>query len=207
MPPDPRLAAERYRRHAARYDESCARTQPLRREAIDALGLRGGETVLDAGSGTGMSFAWIEEQIGPEGRLVGIELSPDMMRRARDKVDASGYRNVTLIESTVEEAAIPAPLDAVLVFYAHDITRSARALDNVFRHARRGARVVVAGMKLFPWWAFPLNAFALAKAYPYMTTFGGLRRPWDLLARRVPDLRVRSTQLGMGFIAWGHVHG
>jgi hypothetical protein len=67
--------------------------------------------------------------------------------------------------------------------------------------------VAAAGMKLFPWWLAPLNLYALAKARPYMTTFAGLARPWELLAEYVPGLAVSATQLGMGYIAHGTCPG
>ena len=203
--PDPAIARERYRDHAAGYDASCGRTEPLRRDTVAALNLEPGDAVLDAASGTGMSFGLLQER--RIGRLLGIELSPEMMALAHDKVDAAGWDNVTLIESTVENATIPYELDAVLCFYTHDVMRSEAALDAIFARAKPGARVAVAGMKLFPWWLGALNLYALAKAQPYMTTFEGLRAPWSLLQKRVPDLSIRSTQFGMGYIAHGTFAG
>lgn len=203
--PDPSIARERYRDHAAGYDASCRRTEPLRRATVAALQLQPGDVVLDAGSGTGMSFGLLQQR--RVGKLLGIELSPDMMALAHEKVDAAGWSNVTLLESTIEGAAIPYPLDAVLCFYTHDVMRSEASLDTIFAHTKPGARVAVAGMKLFPWWLGALNLYALAKAKPYMTTFEGLRAPWSLLQQRVPNLRVRSTQFGMGYIAHGTFPG
>jgi demethylmenaquinone methyltransferase/2-methoxy-6-polyprenyl-1,4-benzoquinol methylase len=203
MPPDPERARRRYRRHADGYDASCRRTQPLRREAVAMLRLEPGDTVLDVGSGTGLSFELLEERVGPAGRVVGVELSPEMMAHARAKVSAAGWDNVVLHETTVEAAPLPADIDAILCFYTHDVMRSEQALERVFARARPGARVVVAGMKLFPWYLGLLNVYALAKAWPYMTTFEGLARPWSHVLRWVPNLEVKPTQLGMGYIAAG----
>lgn len=200
----PQVVISRYRRHAAGYDATCGRTQPFRCEAVARLGLREGDVVLDAASGTGMSFSLLRERVGVSGRVIGIELSPDMLALAEQKVARAGWSNVEAIEGALETADIPAPLDAVLCFYTHDVMRSKRALANIFSKTKPGARVAVAGMKAFPWWMAPLNAYTLAKAYPYMTTFEGLREPWDRLAHYVPDLSVRTTQLGMGYIAHGH---
>ena len=205
--PRPDLAVARYRKLAAGYDASATRTMPLRRRAIGLLKLRPGDTVLDAACGTGLSFPLIQETIGPSGRLVGVELSPDMMRLARERVAQAGWTNVTLIEAPMEKAAVPFPLDAILLNYTHDVLRSPLALLRIFRDAKPGARVAAAGMKLFPWWLAPLNLYALAKARPYMTTFEGLARPWDLLAKYVPGLKVSATQLGMGYIAHGTCPG
>ena len=197
------LTVARYRRHADGYDATCKRTQPFRYEAVDRLRLKEGDVVLDAACGTGMSLPLLADAVGATGRVIGIELSPDMLRLARDKVTRHGWTNVTLLEGALEDAPIPANLDAVLCFYTHDVMRSRAALDNIFASAKPEAPVAVAGMKAFPWWTGVANLFTLVKAYPYMTTFEGLFRPWSLLEHYVPRLSVRTTQLGMGYIAHG----
>jgi demethylmenaquinone methyltransferase/2-methoxy-6-polyprenyl-1,4-benzoquinol methylase len=205
--PRPDVAIECYRRHAAGYDASALRTMPLRRRVVGLLRLRPGDAVLDVACGTGLSFPLIQEAIGPGGRLLGVEASPEMMARARERVEQAGWGNVTLVEAPMEQARPPFPLDAILFNYTHDVLRSPLALLGIFSAARPGARVAAAGMKLFPWWLAPLNLYALAKARPYMTTFEGLARPWDLLAQYVPGLAVTPTQLGMGYLAHGTCPG
>jgi hypothetical protein len=110
---------------------------------------------------------------------------------------------VTLLESPVEDAALPGRVEALLFNFVHDVLQSPAALARLFAAAAPGARVACQGMKLFPWWAAPLNLFVLAKARPYMTTFRGLARPWTALAPYVPRLERETTMLGMGYIAWG----
>jgi demethylmenaquinone methyltransferase/2-methoxy-6-polyprenyl-1,4-benzoquinol methylase len=200
---NPKRTIARYREHAPRYDASCSRTQRLRIETVARLGLSPGDVVLDAASGTGMSFPLLRECVGDTGRVIGVELSPDMLRLSQQKVQRAGWQNMSLIESALEDAAIPDGLDAVLCFYTHDVMRSERALERIFARTRPGAAVAVAGMKAFPWWLTVANLYMMYKARPYMNTFEGLRKPWDLLQRYVPRLSLRSTQFGMGYIAYG----
>ena len=197
-------AIRKYRRHAAGYDATTRRTEPNRRRTIARLALGPGDTVLDVGCGTGLSFPILEAAIGLEGRLVGIEQSPDMLALARRRVAQAGWDNVTLVQCPVEAAEIPFRLDAVLLHFAHDVLRSPGALDNIFRAARPGARVAAAGMKYLTWWAAPANLYILLKAWPYVTTFEGLGRPWSLLQERyVRDLSIEPVFWGGGFIAHG----
>src|SRR5437867_4600689 len=84
------LAIAKYRKHAARYDSTTRRTEPLRRRTIGHLRLRPGDAVLDVACGTGLSFALIQKEIGASGKLIGIEQCPQMMERARRRANAGG---------------------------------------------------------------------------------------------------------------------
>jgi len=203
--PDPQLAIARYRAHAPGYDASAARTMALRRRTVAKLALEPGQTVLDVACGTGLSFGLLREGVGASGRIIGVELSPDMLALARERCAREGWGNVTLIESAMETAEIPGPLDAILFHFTHDVLRSPAALGRILSAARPGARVAVAGMKLAPWWLAPANLVVRAKARPYMTTLEGLRRPWDLLEGHLATFARESVLYGTGYIGWGVV--
>jgi demethylmenaquinone methyltransferase/2-methoxy-6-polyprenyl-1,4-benzoquinol methylase len=199
--PNPALALAHYRALAPRYDEATWMMEPLRRRAIDRLRLLPGDTVLDVACGTGKSFALIEEQIGPQGRLIGIDQSPDMLAIARARVERAGWRNVQLVESAVERAELPGRADAALFVYAHDVLQSAAALDRLFAQLRPGAHVASAGMKFFPWWLAPLNLLVLAKARGYATALAGFRRPWRRLEHYAGRLAVEPLYGGLAYVA------
>jgi demethylmenaquinone methyltransferase/2-methoxy-6-polyprenyl-1,4-benzoquinol methylase len=201
--PDPQLAIARYRAHAPGYDASATRTMALRRRTVARLALQPGQTVLDVACGTGLSFPLLQAGVGEAGRIVGVELSPDMLALARGRCAREGWRNVALIESAMETVEIPGPVDAILFNFTHDVLRSARALERIFAAARPGARIAVAGMKLAPWWMAPANLIVRAQARPYMTTFEGLARPWDLLERHLAGFERESVLFGTGYIGWG----
>jgi len=201
--PDPQLAIARYRAHAPGYDASAARTMALRRRTVAKLELRSGEAVLDVACGTGLSFPLLREGVGETGRIVGVELSPDMLALARERCVREGWRNVTLIESAMETADLQGPVDAILFNFTHDVLRSPAALERILAAARPGTRVAVAGMKLAPWWLAPLNAVVRAQARPYMTTLEGLARPWDLLEAYLEGFERESVLFGTGYIGWG----
>ncbi len=201
--PDAQRAIAKYRARAAGYDASAANTMDLRRRTVALLGLQPGETVLDVACGTGLSFELLAGAVGAQGRVIGVELSPEMAAQARRRIDARGWGRVELIEAPMESAHIDAPLDAVLFNYTHDVLRSPAALDNIFRHPRPGARVALAGIKHPPWWLFPARLWRLLKARPYVTTFEGLDRPWSLVAQRVRGLEVTPVMFGTNYIAHG----
>lgn len=203
--PNRERARAMYRRHAGTYDRlgRIRLAESVRRQAVDLLALKPGDVVLDVACGTGLSFPLIEERIRPEGRLIGVDLSADMLAKARERVAEAAWQNVTLIEAPVDEAAIPVQVDAVFFHFTHDVMRSRAALENVFRQAKPGARVVSAGGKWAPWWRAPVNLVMWRISRRYITTFEGFGRPWSHLERFVPNLRIKPVLFGAGFIAWG----
>jgi len=203
--PDPGRARALYRAHASGYDASARRTMRLRRRVISLLALQSGQTVLDVACGTGLSFAWLREGVGESGRVIGVELSPEMLRLARARCEREGWRNVTLIESDMAAVDIPGRLDAILFNFAHDVIQSPRALARIFAAARPGATVAVAGMKYPPWWLAPLNPWVRSRARPYMTTFAGLEAPWRPLLEYLEPFEWQSIHFTTGYIGHGTV--
>src|SRR5688500_687888 len=110
--PDAAEAIEQYRRAAPGYDHHMRRFSRWQRLAVERLELRSGETVIDVACGTGLNFPVLEERIGPEGKVIGIDLSPAMLAIARQRVDAAGWGNVELIEASVDRAHLRELADA-----------------------------------------------------------------------------------------------
>lgn len=105
-----------YGRWARAYDWLC-RLLPgldgLRRRAVDALALSSGDTVVELGCGTGANLPHLRDAVGSRGSVVGVDLTPGMLDRARSRVERAGWRNVHVVRG---DAATPpvAGVDAVL---------------------------------------------------------------------------------------------
>lgn len=196
-----------YRSKAAGYDASAHATMPLRRRTVALLKLQAGDTVLDVGAGTGLSYALLRAGVGAGGRVFAFEQSPEMFELARARVARHGWANVWHANAAAETVALPALADAVLFNYTHDICRTPAALANIFRQVKPGARIAMAGMKFFPWWTGPLNLLAWLKNRPYNAKPADLWKPWRLVAARCDGFEWQSTQWGMGYIAQGIYRG
>lgn len=202
---DHQPALEQYRKRATVYDLELAAFEPIRRSAITRLRLAPGDTVVDTGCGTGLSFALLQDAIGPRGRIVGIEQCPEMLDKARARVAQQGWTNVTLLNAPAEDAAIPVHADVALFHFTHDILRSRAAMDNVLKSLKPGAHVVATGLQWAAPWAWPTNCFVLMAAMHSVTSMEGLEQPWSLLAEHVGQLEVSTTLLGGVYIASGTV--
>jgi ubiquinone/menaquinone biosynthesis C-methylase UbiE len=202
--PDRETALEQYRRRAGVYDLELAFFEPIRRRAIASLGLRPGEVVLDVGCGTGLSLALLRQGVGPRGRVVGIEQSPEMIEQARRRVTRARWSRVTLIRSPVESADIPFRADAALFHFTHDILRRPESIANVLSRLKPGGRVVASGLKwVAPGLTWAVNLLVLPAALRSVTSLDGMDQPWRLLRDQLGQMSVETVLLGGAYIARG----
>ena len=201
--PNLSVSQAQYRRRAAVYDGELAPFEPVRAEAIDKLALHAGETVIDVGCGTGLSFERLEQGVGPRGRVVGVEPCPEMMAQANERVAKHRWRNVELLTASAAAASLHGKADAALFHFTHDVLRDPAAIANVLVHLKPGARVVAAGLQWAPPWMWPVNGFVWAAGMYSLTSFEGLGRPWDRLAEHLQDIHVDTAMLGGVYIASG----
>jgi ubiquinone/menaquinone biosynthesis C-methylase UbiE len=207
--PDRGRAVDLYRAAAAGYDRAVSGrlVERYRRRAIDRLWLASGDSVLDVACGTGANFATLADRVGPTGRVVGVDLSPDMLAIAAERVRRMGSDNVTLIEGPVEDAELPGEFEGALFSLTHDVLQSKAALDNVFTHLRRGGRVAAFGAKWAAAWNLPVNVYVRRISRRYVTTFEGFEAPWRNLAEYLDSLSVDEVALGGAYIASGVASG
>lgn len=205
--PDRMVALDQYRRRASVYDLELLLFEPVRRQALAWLAPNAGDTVIDVGCGTGLSFEALHRAVGGRGRLIGIEQSPEMIDKARQRVQRHGWRNVTLLNTPAEDADIPGPADAVLLHFTHDVLQNEAALANVLRHLKPGATVVACGLKWAPAWALPVNLFVWPAALRSVSSLAGLHQPWRLLARLLGEPELRYTLGGGVYLARLRVPG
>ncbi|WP_310566677.1 class I SAM-dependent methyltransferase [Hydrogenophaga sp.] len=194
-----------YRARAADYDDELRPFEPLREAAIERLQLQTGQTVLDVGCGTGLSFAPLLQRLGPRGRIVGIEPCPDMLAHARARLGPAQRPQVKLVQASAQAARWRGQADAALLHFTHDIVRHPAALDQVFAHLKPGARVVATGLQWAPPWAVSVNAFVLGAALYSISSLEGLDRPWSGLEDRLDGFEVTPEWMGGVYIASGTV--
>ena len=208
MPADAGRSVADYRAIAAKYDHATRRINGVRRDAVAALKLQPGETVMDVGCGSGFSFGPILEAIGPLGTVLAFDHSPELLRIAESRVAEAGWENVVLLESTAEAVQFGGPkADALLFSYVHDVMQSEPALDNLLAQAAPGARVALCGTKLWPWWGWPVNAYLHYTHRRYITRREeNFHRPWAKLEKRLGDFKVEVRwPPGWRYVATGTV--
>jgi ubiquinone/menaquinone biosynthesis C-methylase UbiE len=73
--------------------------RPFRTRSLEALPASAGASVLDLACGTGQNFSFLAGRIGAQGKIIGVDVSSGMLRRAACRVKRSGLANVILLQT------------------------------------------------------------------------------------------------------------
>ncbi len=73
---------------------------------IDHLALQPGETVVDLGSGAGIDVFLAADRVGPKGRVIGVDMTPEMLERARRNAAKAGIANAEFREGRLENLPV-----------------------------------------------------------------------------------------------------
>ncbi|MGB7406627.1 MAG: class I SAM-dependent methyltransferase [Pacificimonas sp.] len=157
-----------------------------RRCMMDALKLQSGDTVVDLCCGSGQNFADLEDRVGRNGRIVGVDISGNMLALARERVEKQGWRNVELVEADVESFRLPPDTAAVISTFGLDIVPDVDpVVEDIAAQMPDGARLGLLGSKEPAGWPDWLVEFGMC-----------LNRPFDIerhhLAIR-PDLAAAAS--------------
>jgi demethylmenaquinone methyltransferase/2-methoxy-6-polyprenyl-1,4-benzoquinol methylase len=189
-----------------------------RRLAVEATGLRAGDSVIDAACGTGKLSGALAERVGPFGRVVGVDLSPAMVERARhanpDLIQLD-FKVGNALHLPAEDGAFDA---ATIGFGLRNLADFEAGFRELRRVVRPGGRVVCLELSMprpkiwgrvyhaiFRRTA-PLlgSAFRRRRAYQYLPeSLAGFPQPDQLAAtmRRAGLVDVSFRRLALGAVA------
>lgn len=186
-----------YRRRAPHYDGALrllraagVRDTRYRTRAVEHLELRPGDTAVDLGCGTGLNFSHLLARVGPEGRLIGVDLTDAMLAEATARVAGAGWENVSLVESDFADFEFSTGVAGIVSTFALTLSP---AFDDVIRRGaealRDGGRFAIVDLKEPERWPRWLVRFAAWTQKPFGVSLELARRhPWESIRRHLHEV-------------------
>ena len=173
-PIDKQEVIKSYRRRAQKYDITVRlfdifawfgfNISGWRKEAISKLNLKSGDTVIDIGCGTGLNFPFLYQAVGQKGKIIGVDLSVEMLAEARQRAASNQWDNVQLECVDASEFEFPKSVAAVLSTYAMTLVPDCgHVVINACESLSPNGRLVVLDMawpRYCPLWAAHSILFA-----------------------------------------------
>ncbi|MFQ6021093.1 MAG: class I SAM-dependent methyltransferase [Acidiferrobacterales bacterium] len=201
-----------YQKHAKIYDLAVCfyyligmRIGHWRRLAVAALVLRPGDTVVEIGCGTGLNFALLEQSVGGEGKIIGVDISEAMLERARERSRSAGWHNVELVCCAAADYRFPQGVDGIL---STGVLNYEPEFDKVIEQGAKalapGRRGVVLDYKMPNNWLRHLAPLFVALGHLYGVSLALMdRHPWESVQRHLRQTRMREFYGGFVYIISG----
>jgi SAM-dependent methyltransferase len=166
-----------------------------------------GDVVLDLGSGAGLDLILAAQRVGPTGRVIGVDMTDEMIERARVNVAAAGLANVEIRKGIIENLPVESgTVDCVISNCVLNLSpEKPRVFAEIARVLKPGGRMQVSDIVAedIPEWAresISLYVSCLSGAIPEADYLGGLRQA-GLADVTVRDRFVYDAPSLLGFAA------
>jgi arsenite methyltransferase len=138
---------------------------------VALAGLREGEVVVDLGSGGGLDVFLAAQRVGPTGKAIGIDMTPEMIERARAGALKVGATNVEFHLSSIDQLPLAeSSVDCVLSNCVINLVpNKLRAFREIFRVLKPGGRIAISDITLKQ----PLPAKVLTDVQAYVGCIAG----------------------------------
>lgn len=181
------------------------RMDHYRQETVKALNLNSGDTVFELGCGTGLNFSYLEQSVGFEGKIIGVDLTDSMLDVAKKRIERLGWVNVDLIQTDVSDWRIPDGIAGVFSTFAITLVPE---YDDVIRKAslalKPGGRLAVLDLKEpknWPDWLVKL-AIYLNKPFGVSVELAD-RHPWESIRNYLSEVETKEYYFGAIYLSVG----
>lgn len=199
-----------YRRRARQYNLTAQlyyligfREWAYRKQAVKALRLRRGDRVVELGCGTGINFSLLQDAVGPEGRITGVDLTDAMLAEAQERIRGNEWSNVELVHINAAHYSFSRGINGILSTFALTL---APEYDAVIRAGAAalapGGRFVVLDFKLPSTKRARLAPLLIAATRPFGVSIDlADRHPWESMQRHLGNVELNEVYGGFAYVA------
>ncbi|AKB79492.1 arsenite S-adenosylmethyltransferase [Methanosarcina horonobensis HB-1 = JCM 15518] len=208
----PKEVVDLYRKRAKNYDLTANlyyligfRLHHYRVLTIDSLDIKKGDTVLELGCGTGLNFPLLQQKIGKEGKIIGVDITDKMLEKAKERVKKNDWKNVEFFHDDVAQYNIPEGVDAVFSTFALTLSPDYdKVIKNCSESLRKGGRIAILDFKmpnnymrfLAPLMILVTRPFGVRKELQY-------RHLWESVERYFQKSSLREMYGGFVYLSVG----
>lgn len=104
-----------------------------------------GDTVLDLGSGAGIDILIAASKVGERGKVIGVDMTPEMILRANENIKKSGFKNVEVRKGTIENLPVDDnSVDLVISNCVINLSpEKEKVFSEIFRVLKKGGKMQV----------------------------------------------------------------
>lgn len=177
-----------------------------RKNAMSALGLKKGQTVLDVACGTGLNFPYLFNGVGPNGRIIAIDIALGMLEKAKVRAQNNGFNNIEFILGDISEIELP-KVDVVAACWCMISIRNYRkALEHIIASLYPHGKIAILDFKRIDGFLGPI----LNPVFEWicrLTHQDVIREPWYDMKRLLRNVQMREWKYGgilsSVYLAWG----
>lgn len=181
-----------YKKRARRYDLTAQfyylfgfREWAYRKKAVKKLDLKEGDTVVEIGCGTGLNFSLIQNIIGENGKIIGVDITEDMLNVAQQKIIENNWKNVELINADASEFVPSEKVDGIITSFAVSLSPNLETiLQKYFNILKPNSKFVILDLKLPDnfWGKFKFLFMPVVKPFG-VTDYHIKQKPWETIIR------------------------
>lgn len=174
----------------------------IRKKAVENLGLKRGDKVLEIACGSGRNFQYLVEAVSKKGRIIGFDYSQEMLDAAKQLCRKNGWENITLIQGDAGQLQIAENnFDGVIsVLGISAIPNWEKALNRCDDVLRPGGRLVVCDARLFTGFLKFLNPL-VRLIYSKFAAWDPSKNIPEKMREIFGNVRVENFNLDTFFIA------
>jgi len=179
------------------------RVENKRSLAIKSLGLNLGDTVVDLCCGTGVNFRKLKRELGANGSIIGVDLTPAMLVQAKKRILNDNIQNVQLVNLPAQDYLLAEEADAVLITFAITvIPEYDQIIKSIAENIRPGKRLVILELKR----SNKIPRLILKLFHVFLKPLGFKKEqlsytPWNSMEKYFDNVSITEFLFGAMYIA------